>query len=126
MAILCDAYPQVQVYKENFVNIQRAIDGIVDGLPEEGFTHKLIDTCRAKGATTSVCHDEETWNWLGRNISSLKTWDWSRATKFGLEALPTYRRVVAWFPGPAEDTERCFQRLRRLSQVLNSSQWRVY
>jgi hypothetical protein len=36
MAILCDSYPQVQVSKENFVNIQWAIDGPVDGLPEEG------------------------------------------------------------------------------------------
>jgi hypothetical protein len=55
MAIVCDAFPQVQVSKENFVNFQRAIDGLVDGLPEEGFTRKLIDTYRAKGATKVVC-----------------------------------------------------------------------
>ena len=44
----------------------------------------------------------------------------------GLEALPTYKRVVAWFPGPAEDTEHLFHRLRRLKRGLDTSQWRVY
>jgi hypothetical protein len=32
-------------------------------------------------------------------------WEGSRLKTAGLEALPTYRRVAAWFPGP-EDTER--------------------
>jgi hypothetical protein len=44
----------------------------------------------------------------------------------GLEALPIYKRVVVWFPGSADDTERYFQRLRRLKQGLNTSQWSVY
>jgi hypothetical protein len=55
MAIFCEAYPKVQVSKENFVNIQRAINGLEDGLPEEGFTPKLIDTCTGKRATSVVC-----------------------------------------------------------------------
>jgi hypothetical protein len=84
----------VQVSKEYFVKIQRAIDGLVDGLADEGFTHKLIDTYRAKGATTLVCHDEETWNWLGSNVSFLKAWDCSRLKMFGFEGLLTYKRVV--------------------------------
>ena len=126
MAIVCDAYPQVQVSKENFVNIQRAIDGLVDGLPEEGFTHKFIDTYRAKGATKMVCRGKETLNWLDSNVSSLEAWDFSRLKMFGLEALPAYKRGVAWFPGHARDKERYFQRFRRLNQGLNSSQWRVY
>lgn len=124
MAILCDSYPQMQVSKENFVKIRRAIDGLVDNLPEEWFTHKLIDTCRAKGATTMVCHDEG--GWLGNNVSSLKAWDCSRLKMFGLEALPTYNRVLAWFPCPAGDTVRYFQRIHRLNQVLNSSKWKGY
>ena len=37
----------------------------------------------------------------------------------GLDALPTYKRVVAWFPGHAEDTERYLLRFRRLNQGLN-------
>jgi len=44
----------------------------------------------------------------------------------GLDALPTYKRVVAWFPGPRKDMEHCFQQLRRLNQGLNTSHWRVY
>jgi len=44
----------------------------------------------------------------------------------GLDALPTYKRVVAWSPGPGKDMERYFQRLRRLNQGLNTSHWRVY
>ena len=27
----------------------------------------------------------------------------------GLDALPTCKRVVTWFPGPEKDTERYFQ-----------------
>jgi len=103
MAIVCEAYPQVQVSKENFVNIQRAIDRLGDGLPEEGFTPKLIDTYTGKRATSVVFQEEETRNWLGNNVSSLKAWD-----LFGLEGLPTYKWVVGWFPGPVEDMEPYF------------------
>ena len=108
MAVVCDSHPQVQVSKENFVNIQRAIDGLVDGLPEEGFTHKLIDIYRAKRATTVVCQEEETQNYLGSNVSSMKVWDCSRLKTFGLEALSTCKRVVGWLRGPAEYTESYF------------------
>jgi hypothetical protein len=34
--------------------------------------------------------------------------------------------VVGWFPGPVEDTERLFERLRRLNRGLETKQWRVY
>ena len=34
--------------------------------------------------------------------------------------------MVAWFPGPVEDTERLFLRLRRLNRGLNTETWRVY
>ena len=36
IAILCDGYPEIQVSKENFVDIQRVIGGLVDELPEKG------------------------------------------------------------------------------------------
>jgi hypothetical protein len=39
---------------------------------------------------------------------------------------PTYKRVVAWFPGPVEDTERLFQQLCRLNKGLDTSLWTVY
>jgi len=61
MAIVCDGYPEVQVSKENFVDIQRVIGGFVDELPEQGFTHRLIDT---KGAINILCRDEKTRDWL--------------------------------------------------------------
>jgi hypothetical protein len=38
MAIVCEGYPEDQVSKNNFNNIQRAISGLVEELPEEGFT----------------------------------------------------------------------------------------
>jgi hypothetical protein len=44
----------------------------------------------------------------------------------GLDALPTFKRVVAWFLGPSEDTERCFSRLLRLNRGLDTGQWWVY
>ena len=44
----------------------------------------------------------------------------------GLDALPTYKRVVAWVPDPVEDTERYFQRLRRLNRGLATGDWWVY
>ena len=40
--ITYDGYPKVQVSKEKFIDIHLAIGGLVDGLPGEGFTPKLI------------------------------------------------------------------------------------
>ena len=37
----------------------------------------------------------------------------------------TYKRVVAWFLGPVEDTERYLLRLRRLNWGLDTGIWRV-
>jgi hypothetical protein len=37
-----DGYTKIQVSKEKFFDIHLAIGGLVDGLPEEGFTPKLI------------------------------------------------------------------------------------
>jgi hypothetical protein len=44
----------------------------------------------------------------------------------GLDAVPSYKRVVAWFPGPMEDTQQYFQRLRKLKQGLDTRLWIVY
>jgi hypothetical protein len=126
MAVVCDCYPEIKVSKENFVGIQRAIGGLVDELPEEGFTPKLIDTYWTRGAAIMVCQDDETRDWLASKVPTLTAWEGSRLTMVGLDALSTYKRVVAWFPGPMEDTGRYFQRLRRLNQGLDTSHWRVY
>jgi len=44
----------------------------------------------------------------------------------GLDALPTYKRVVAWFPGHVEDKERYFQRHRRLNRGMDTGELWVY
>jgi hypothetical protein len=91
--------------------------GLLDGLFEEGFAPPSVETNGAKGAVIVVCHDEETQNWQSSNVSPLTVWEGSRLKMAGLEALLIDKRVVAaWFPCPAEDRGRYFQRLRGLNQ----------
>ena len=78
VAIICDGYPKVQVSKDNFVSIQQAIGGLVDGLPEEGFTPRLVATYWAKGAAIVVCQGEETRDWLGSEVPKMNAWEGSR------------------------------------------------
>ena len=47
-----------QTSKEKFANIQRAIDRIVDELPEDAFTTKLVHSYSAKGAAIVFCHNQ--------------------------------------------------------------------
>jgi hypothetical protein len=56
-----------------------------------------------------VCQDEETRDWLGTKVPTLTAWKGSRLKMVCLDALPTYKRVVAWFLGPAGDTKCLFQ-----------------
>jgi hypothetical protein len=126
MATVCKDYPGTQISKENFVDVQQAIGQLVDGLPEEGFTPRLVDTYWAKGAAILVCQDQETSDRLAARVPTLVAWECSRLKMVGLDALRTYKRVVAWFPGPVEDTERYFQQLCRLNQGLNTGHWRIY
>jgi hypothetical protein len=73
-----------------------------------------------------ICQDEETRDWLDSEVPPTTAWEGSRLKMMGLDALPTYKRVVAWFPGPVEDTGRYFQRLCRLNQGLDASHWRIH
>jgi hypothetical protein len=43
MTMMCDGYPKVQLTTDAFGKIQRAIGGLVDGLPEE-FIPKPVNT----------------------------------------------------------------------------------
>jgi len=126
MAIVCNGYPEVQVSKENFNNIQRAVSGLVDGLPEKGFTPRLIDMYWKKGAANVVCQDKETRDWLANNIPTLRACEGSRLKMVSLEALPTYKRVLAWLLGPVEDMGQYLQPLHRLNRGLDTGNWRVY
>jgi hypothetical protein len=78
------------------------------GSLSRGSPPRVKDTYEAKGGAIVVCHDEETQNWLSSNVTPLTVWEGNRLKMAGLEALPIYKRVVAWFPGSAEDTERYF------------------
>lgn len=75
MAIICNGYPEVQVSKVKFVDIQQEIGGLINRLPQEGFTPMLIDTYWAKGAVIVVRQDEETRNWLSDNVPILRAWE---------------------------------------------------
>jgi hypothetical protein len=68
MAIVCEGYPGVQISRENFVVIQRAIGGLVGGFPEEGFTPRIVDSYWAKRAAIMMCQDEETRDWLSDRV----------------------------------------------------------
>ena len=107
MVVVCENYPESQISKGNFSDIWQAIGWLVDELPEEGFTPRLADSYWVKGAAIMVCYDELTKDWLAARVPTLVAWEGSRLKLVGLDALPTYKRVVAWFPGPVEDAERC-------------------
>jgi hypothetical protein len=120
VAVVCEDYLGSQISKDNFVDIRRAVGRLVDELPEEGFTPRLVDSYWAKGVAIMVCHDEQTKGWLAARVPTLVAWEDSRLRLVGLDVLPTYKRVVAWLPGPAEDKERYLLRLLRLSRGLET------
>jgi hypothetical protein len=126
VAVVGEDYPKSQIFRENFLDIQRDIGRLVDELPEEGLTPRLADSYWSKGAAIMVCQDEPTKDWLAFKVPTLVAWEGSRLKVVGMDALPTYKRVVAWFPGPVEDAERYLTRLRRLNRGLDTGQWRVY
>jgi hypothetical protein len=60
VAVVGEDYPGTQISMENFADIQRSIGRLVDELPEEEFTPRLVDSYWAKGAVIMVCHDKLT------------------------------------------------------------------
>ena len=85
----------------------------------------MVDSYRAKDAATIVCHDEMIKDWLAARVSTLVACEGSRLKTVGLYVLATYKIVVAWFPGPAENAGRYLLRLRRLNQGLDTRHWGV-
>ena len=73
-----------------------------------------------------VCLNKETKNLLAGKVPALTAWEGSRLKMVDLDALSTYKRVVARFPASVEDTKRYFQGLHRLKQGLDTGHWRVY
>jgi hypothetical protein len=125
VAVVGEDYPKSQITRENFSDIQRTIGRLLDELPEEGFTPRLADSYWSKGAAIIVWQDEPTKDWLAAKVPTLVAWEGSRLKVVSMDALPTYKRVVAWFLGPVEDTERYLTRLRRLNRGLDTGHWRV-
>jgi hypothetical protein len=126
VAIVCEDYPRGQISSVNFADIHRAIGRLVDALPEKGFTHRLVDSYSSNGADIMVCQDTDTRDWFERQAPNMAAWEDSRLKVLGLDVLPIYKKVEAWFSGPVEDTERLFLRLRRLNWGLDTGNWRVY
>ena len=63
---------------------------------------------------------------MAARVHTLVAWEGSRLKIVGLDALLTCKRVVAWFPGPVEDTEQFLLQLRRLNRGLDTRYWTVY
>jgi hypothetical protein len=63
---------------------------------------------------------------LAAKAPTIVAWEGSRLKFVGLDALPIYKRVVAWFLGPVEDTEWYLSWLCRLNWGLDTGNWRVY
>jgi len=97
MVIVHEGYPGIQISRENFVGIQQAIGGLVAGLPEEGFTPRLVDSYWTKGAAIMVCQDEETRDWIAVRVTNLVAWGGCRHKMVSRDALLTYKSVVASF-----------------------------
>jgi hypothetical protein len=126
VAIVYEDYLETQIPREKFVDIQKGVDRLADGLPEEGFTLQLLNAYWSKRAVIMVCQDQETCDWFARSAPTLTAWEGSRFKLVEMDALPIFKRITAWFPGPPDDTETLFMRLRRLNQSLKPKQWRVY
>ena len=84
----------------------------------------LVGICHTSAPYTKITKDwlaarvptlEITKDWLAARVPTLAACKGSRLKLVGLDALPTYKRMVAWFPGPVEDAERYLLRLRRLN-----------
>jgi hypothetical protein len=105
MAIVCVGYLEAQVSKENFVNIQQAIGGLVDELLKEGFTSRLSNTYQQKELPLCYARTRRSrTGWVVR-YQLLRHGRTLRLKMVGLEALPTHKGVVASFPSPVKDRE---------------------
>ena len=62
-------------------------------------------------------------DWLADKIPTVTAWVGSRLKVVSMDALRTFKRVAAWFPGQMQDTERLLTRLRRLNRGLDTRNW---
>ena len=95
MAVVNEDFPESQICRDDFVEIQRAIGRLVDELPDEGFTPRLVNSYRVKGAAIIVCQYESTRDWLAARVPTLAAGEGFRLKIVRLDALVTYERVSA-------------------------------
>jgi hypothetical protein len=111
MAIVCEDYLVTPISKDNFVG---------------GYTEGCVQAPRrgvhpqAGRLLLGQNQYQETCEWLARSVPTLKAWEGSRLKIVGLDALPTFKRVTAWFPCPVKDTEALFRHLCRLNRGLEA------
>jgi hypothetical protein len=95
VALVGHDYPRSSISRENFLDIHWAIGRLVDELPEEGFTPRLVDSYLTKGEAIMVCQDDAMRDWLPSRVPNLEAWEGSRLKVVGLYALPSRGRLVS-------------------------------
>jgi hypothetical protein len=63
---------------------------------KRGSPPRLTDSYWTKGAANVVCQDKGTKDWLAGKVPTLTVWEGFRLKMVGLDALPTYKRMVTW------------------------------
>jgi hypothetical protein len=99
VSVVIENYPEKQISKENFVDIQRAVGDMLmsslrRGSPQAG--RFLLDK---RGSHYGLL-DEAIKNLQASSQPALENWEFSRLEIAGLDALPTYKRLVAWVCAP--------------------------
>jgi hypothetical protein len=67
------------------------IGRLVDELPEEGFTPRLVDTYWSKGAAIMVCQDMDTKERLEKQAPIMAAWEGSRLNLWAWMLFPPIR-----------------------------------
>jgi hypothetical protein len=117
VAAVHENYPEGQLSKDNFADIQRAIGRLVDEIPEEKFVPRPVDSYWAKEAAILVCHD-----WLaarvptlgmleyeemrsqGRGAPAWVSWDLSRPLE-SLDETYNTSSIIGWLTSTGQDGE---------------------
>jgi hypothetical protein len=89
MPIVGEDYFGVQTSKKNFTYTQRARSRLVNELPEEGLSPRLVNSYWTKFAAFMICHDETTKDWLTNMVHCMVAYEGAKIKLFALEALPS-------------------------------------
>lgn len=127
VAIVKEGFPTEAMKKDEELRvIQAAIIAEVEKVPVGDPLPLIRDTYLARGAVVAVCEDQNTVDWLGKQVPNMTPWEGSRLAVVGMEALPTFKKVALWIPGPSATTPVFFDRLERLNTGLRTGAWRVW